>query len=162
MIDLTTPISQITSIGKQLAPKLKKLGIITAGDLLQYWPFRWEDWSKIKLIKDIEPNTNVTIKGQIELIQNKRSKWQKKLITEAIVSDGQDQVKCVWFHQPYLVKNLQPGDHLYLSGKAEAKTDGLQFIQALDFTIQLVIGQQTQYCWESDREYFLTLQIANC
>ena len=128
MINLDTQVENISPIAKKIAPKLKKLGIHTAQDLLYYFPFRHEDWSKIKLIKDIQPNTNVTIKGQIELIQNKRSQWKKRLITEAIITDETDHIKAVWFHQPYLVKNLQPGDLVYLSGKVDQKEDRLQFV----------------------------------
>ncbi len=128
MINLDTEVEAISPIAKKITPKLKKLGIHTAGDLLHYLPFRWEDWTKIKLIKDIEPNTNVTIKGQIELIQNKRSQWKKRLITEAIITDETDQIKAIWFHQPYLIQNLHPGDQLYLSGKVDQKEDGLQFV----------------------------------
>jgi len=128
MITLNTPISQITPIGKTIAPKLKKLGVNTAQDLLFYFPFRWEDWSKIKSISALEPETNATIKGQIELIQNKRSKWKKRLITEAIIADKNDHIKAIWFHQPYLIQNIKPGDHIFLSGKVTLKPDGLQFV----------------------------------
>ncbi len=128
MLTLNSKIENINGVAKRIAPKLKKLGINTVEELLTYWPFRWEDWSQIKKISHIEPNTTVTIKGQIELIQNKRSPWKKRLITEAIIADETDNIKAIWFHQPYLIKNLKVGDHLYLSGKVELKNDGLQFI----------------------------------
>lgn len=128
MLTLESKIEQINSVAKRIAPKMRKLGVETVEELLYYWPFRWEDWSQIKKIKDVEPNTTVTIKGQIELIQNKRSQWKKRLITEAIIADESDSIKAVWFHQPYLVKNLKPGDHVFLSGKAELREDGLQFV----------------------------------
>jgi ATP-dependent DNA helicase RecG len=128
MITLDSKIEIINGVAKRIAPKLKNLGVETAGQLLTYWPFRWEDWSQVKKIKDVEPNTTVTIKGQIELIQNKRSQWKKRLITEAIVSDESERIKAIWFHQPYLVKNLKQGDHLFLSGKVELGKEGLQLI----------------------------------
>ena len=128
MITLDSKIEIINSVARRIAPKLRKLGVETVEELLNYWPFRWEDWSRVKKIKDVEPKTTVTVKGQIELIQNKRSQWKKRLITEAIISDESDAIKAVWFHQPYLIKNLKQGDHVYLSGKVELKTDGLQFV----------------------------------
>ncbi len=128
MLSLHSPIEQINPIAKKIAPKLKKLGIERVEQLLTYWPFRWEDWSQVKKIADVEPNTSATIQGQIELIQNKRSQWKKRLITEAIVADESGQIKAIWFHQPYLTKNLKPGDHIFLSGKIEMREDGLQFV----------------------------------
>ncbi len=128
MLSLKSPIEQINPIAKKIASKLKKLGVETVEQLLTYWPFRWEDWSQVKKIAEVEPNTTVTVQGQIELIQNKRSQWKKRLITEAIIADESGRIKAVWFHQPYLVRNLKPGDHLFLSGKVEMREDGLQFV----------------------------------
>lgn len=128
MLSLKSPIEQINPIAKKIAPKLKKLGVETVEQLLTYWPFRWEDWSQVKKIAEVEPNTTATVQGQIELIQNKRSQWKKRLITEAIIADESGRIKAVWFHQPYLVRNLKPGDHLFLSGKVEMREDGLQFV----------------------------------
>lgn len=128
MTNLNSKIEEINGIAKRIAPKLKKLGVENVEQLLTYWPFRWEDWSQVKKIEAVEPNTTVTIKGQIELIQNKRSPWQKRLITEAIIADETEQIKAIWFHQPYLIKNLHVGDHIFLSGKVELKSDGLQFV----------------------------------
>lgn len=125
---LETPISDVTSIGKKVAPKLKKLGLVVVQDLLFYWPFRYEDWSKVKSIGDVFSGDHVTIKGTLEIIQNKRSKWKKRLVTEAIISDDSGKIRAVWFHQPYLTRNLKPGDTLYLSGKVEVGEGGLQFI----------------------------------
>ncbi len=128
MLSLNSPIEQINPIAKKIAPKLKKLGVETVEQLLTYWPFRWEDWSKVKKIAEVEANTTATVQGQIELIQNKRSQWKKRLITEAIIADDSGRIKAIWFHQFYLIKNLKPGDRVFLSGKVEAREDGLQFV----------------------------------
>jgi len=128
MITLNSKIETINGVAKRIAPKMKKLGVETVEELLSFWPFRWEDWSQVKKISEVMPNTTATINGIVELIQNKRSTWKKSLITEAIIADGSDKIKAVWFHQPYLVKNLRPGDQLFLSGKVELREDGLQFV----------------------------------
>lgn len=125
---LETPIEQITSIGRKVAPSLKKLGLETARDLILYWPFRYEDWSQIKPIKDIQPGEAITAKGTLEMIQNKRSRWQKRMVTEGIISDETGSIRAVWFHQPYLVRNLKPGDTIFLSGQVETGPSGLQFV----------------------------------
>ncbi len=128
VLSLKHKIENITAVGKRIAPGLKKLGVETAEDLLTYWPFRYEDWSKVRKIEELQGGTTATIKGQIEIIQNKRSQWKKRLVTEAIVSDETESVKAIWFHQPYLTKNLRPGDHIFLSGKVEDKNGELQFV----------------------------------
>lgn len=125
---LTTPIEQITSIGKKISPALKKLGLATAQDLLFYWPFRYEDWSRVKPISEIHAGEAISTKGTLDLIQNKRGRFAKRMVTEGIISDETGSIRAVWFHQPYLTRNLKPGDTVFLSGKVENGQSGLQFV----------------------------------
>ncbi|MFH2018430.1 MAG: ATP-dependent DNA helicase RecG, partial [bacterium] len=96
-------------------------------DLLYFFPFRYEDFSRVALIAELMDGENVTIKGKIEVLGNKRS-WKKgKMITEALVSDSSGSVRVVWFNQPYIAKVLKPGDEIYLSGKVKSDMLGPQF-----------------------------------
>ncbi len=123
---LDKKIEEIDKIGKKLAKYLKKLDISTVKDLLYYFPYRYEDWSKIKKISDIYISEPVTIKGKIEQLQNRRSYYRKKIITEAILSDETGKIKIIWFHQPYLTKVLKKGDTIYVSGTVEIGEGGWQ------------------------------------
>ena len=101
MLNLNTPITNISSVGKTIAGRLKKLGLEKVEDLLYYYPFRYDDFSKINNISQLKPNTQANIQGQVELIQNKRSPRKKMYITEALVRDPSDTIKVIWFNQPF-------------------------------------------------------------
>ncbi len=116
---LTMPVGSLKTVGKKLETTLERLGIKTAGDLLYYYPFRYEDYSRIVPIKDVQSGESVTIKGKIELIANKRSFKTKKMITEALVTDGSDSIRVAWFNQPFIAKNLTAGQSVYLSGEVK-------------------------------------------
>ncbi len=122
-MDLTTPISELNRVGKTSAKRLEYLGVKNVEDLLYYFPFRYEDYRKIVPITQLRAGELVTVCGQVELIANKRSFRSRQTITEALVSDKSGSVRVVWFNQPYIVKNIHPGDVVYLSGKV--KTDML-------------------------------------
>lgn len=113
-----TPIKDINKMAASLAPKFKKLGIKTIQDLLFYYPYRYDDYSNLQKIKDLEHGILTTIKVKIELIESRRSFRKKMLITEGLVSDETGQIKVVWFNQRYVIKILSPGNEVYLSGKA--------------------------------------------
>ncbi|MBT4120402.1 MAG: ATP-dependent DNA helicase RecG [Candidatus Magasanikbacteria bacterium] len=121
-----TPVVKLNRVGKALEKRFKHLGIETVQDLLFYFPFRYEDYSKLRNIKDLQEDEQVTIKGKIELIANKRSPRKRTMITEAIVADETEQLKVVWFGQPFITKALKQGDSVYLSGKVSNDMFGLQ------------------------------------
>ncbi|MEK7131686.1 MAG: ATP-dependent DNA helicase RecG [Patescibacteria group bacterium] len=125
-MDFNTPIDELGGVGKKTANKFEYLGVKNAEDLLYYFPFRYEDYRKIVPIAQLRAGELVTVCGQVELIANKRSFRSRKTITEALVSDKSGSVRVVWFNQPYIVKNIHPGDVVYLSGKVKTDMLGAQ------------------------------------
>ncbi|MCK5416181.1 ATP-dependent DNA helicase RecG [Candidatus Parcubacteria bacterium] len=118
MYYLTTKIEDINRVGVTTAKRLKLLNIKTIQDLLYHFPFRYEDYSQITDIKDVQIGTSVNIIGQIELIQKKRSPHKKMYIVEALILDSNDnKIKAIWFNQPFIVKNIKIGDTVSLTGK---------------------------------------------
>lgn len=47
MADMNTDVRYVRGVGESRAKALEKLGIRTLGDLLGYYPRRWEDRSQI-------------------------------------------------------------------------------------------------------------------
>jgi len=114
---LDQPIERLHRLGKTAVKLLGKLGLNTLEDLLFYFPFRYDDFTQVRTIADLKPNEVATIKVKIDLIANRRSPRQRKMITEAVVSDETGQLNVVWFNQPFLTKTLPVGSEVYLAGK---------------------------------------------
>jgi len=51
---LQTPIEKLFMVGPIYAQKLHKLGIYTVEDLLRHYPFRYEDFSTISKIAQVQ------------------------------------------------------------------------------------------------------------
>ncbi|MFH1111815.1 MAG: ATP-dependent DNA helicase RecG [Patescibacteria group bacterium] len=129
MFNLDSPLSQVPGIGPATLKKLAKLELKTCSNLLWHLPSRYDDFSNIILIKSIKVGEKVTIRGKIQLIQNRRS-WQRHLsVTEAIVSDNTGSIKCVWFNQPYLTQTLKSGQTILLAGIMKQSNYGWQIEQ---------------------------------
>ena len=125
MLTLETDIINTNRVGAATAKKLKKLGVATVRDLLFYFPFRYDDFTHLTPIEKLQAGASANVVGQIELIQNKRS-WKKRMnITEALISDGTETLKVIWFNQPFLARNLRVGDKVSLAGKVEDNYGGL-------------------------------------
>lgn len=124
MITLDTEIDKIKGVGKAISKRLNNIDIKTINDLLFYFPYKYDDLRKITPINELEIGSRANIIGQVELIQNKRSPRRRMYITETLVSDGTEQVKVIWFNQPFIGRNLKIGDKISLVGKIEEDYSG--------------------------------------
>ncbi|MFQ6610625.1 MAG: DEAD/DEAH box helicase, partial [Fidelibacterota bacterium] len=122
---LDSPVTELSRIGKILANRLKKLEIETIKDLIFYFPWRYDDFSEVIPLGQVEGGMSGSFRGKIELIAGKRSPRKKMHITEALVADDTGSIKVVWFNQPFLTKILKQGQEVTLSGKAEQDYYGL-------------------------------------
>ncbi len=127
-VALTTPIKNLSQIGPIYIKKLEKLGLKTIHDLLFYFPFRYDDFSEILPISELENKEGlaVSVRGKIIDIQNVRTKWKKMNLTEAVIEDESSCIKAIWFNQPFITRNLKAGMNVSLSGKVAYVRDGLQ------------------------------------
>ncbi len=123
-MDLNNDIKKINKIGTATAKKLNKLGIKTIYDLLFYFPFRYDIFDKVTPIKNLNPENKTCVVAQIELIQNKRSPRKKMNITEALLNDGTEKLRAVWFNQPFIARLLKVGDTVSLAGKVDMDFSG--------------------------------------
>ena len=126
MITLKTPIEELPQIGPRNVLYLHKLGIRTAGDLLFHFPFRYDDFSDFKLIKDVEVGQVVSVKGEILEVQNVRTRRRNMILTEAAIEDDSGVIRAVWFNQPFLTNSLKAGMNVSLSGKVNFAKEGIQ------------------------------------
>ena len=114
----TTKIDDLPGVGYYFRSRLKKLGVETLEDLIYHFPFRYDDFSKIEKVRDVNPDEKITIEGVVRQIKNVRLR-NGKFITNATVADESGTVEVVWFYQPYLTKSIKAGIPISLSGKAK-------------------------------------------
>ncbi len=122
---LTTPVAELHRVGKNLENKLANLRIQKVQDVLFHFPFRYEDYRSVVAIANVMPGVDLTIKGTIELIANKRSPRKRTMITEAVVRDETDVIRVIWFGQPFIGKILKVGDEVFLSGSIKEDMFGV-------------------------------------
>ncbi|MFA6973470.1 MAG: ATP-dependent DNA helicase RecG [Parcubacteria group bacterium] len=135
-----TPNTKLAAIPK-ITPKyqklLDKLGLQTVQDLLLYFPFRYDDFSKVVPISQDYVGQTVTIAGIIQKKKLARIFRRKMTIAEIVIQPastrGDDRsstrggdenntpLKAVWFNQPYILESLPEGAAVRLSGKLEFK-----------------------------------------
>lgn len=114
---LSTPVSDLKGVGCKISQAFKRAGINTVADLINWLPYRHEDFSSVSKISNLKPG-KVTILAKCESIETKQVRRGLK-ITTAVLSDGDSKVRAVWFNQPYRSAQLLT-DRLFLfSGSFE-------------------------------------------
>ncbi len=112
---LDDPIKDVKGVGAEVAKKLNILGIKTVGELIDYLPRRYDDYSNIQTISQIRPGP-VSLKVVIK--QAKGRYVRRGLhITEAVASDQTGSVRLIWFNQPYRAAGLKPDAEYFISGE---------------------------------------------
>lgn len=116
---LDTPLNDAGRIYKLFSKRLEKLGIFTFNDFLWHLPFRYDDFSLVSQIAQVQTGEAVTIHGQILSIKNIFTKYGKK-IQKAIIADDTGSIEVVWYNQPFITKYIHANDQISLSGKADS------------------------------------------
>ncbi len=121
---LQRPVGSLKGVGPDMERKLARLGLYTAGDLIEHFPRRYDDFSRIIPIRAMRPG-KVTFRGEIERVKGRYARARKLHITEAIISDGTGTVKAVWFNQSYLAQSIPTGTPVLVSGELKFKNNDL-------------------------------------
>jgi ATP-dependent DNA helicase RecG len=125
MITLKTELQRIRGLSPSFLSKLGKLGILSVRDLLFHFPVRYEDFSRIIPIADLEMRQTATVEGIVKAVSSRKS-WRRNIVVvEAMISDESGAVRAVWFNQPYLAKILRPGLRVNFAGKVASGPDGI-------------------------------------
>jgi len=114
----TTSIQYIKGVGPNRTSLLSKLGIFTIGDLLEYYPRRYEDRSQLKRINGLLDGQLESFRGKVMSIAENKPR-RGLTITKISVSDGSGVAQLVWFNQPHMKKKYQPGLEVLVSGKVK-------------------------------------------
>ncbi|MBL7750876.1 MAG: ATP-dependent DNA helicase RecG [Chitinophagaceae bacterium] len=139
---LSSPIEFLKGVGPQKGDLLKKeLGIYTFGDLLEHYPLRHIDKTKVVAIKDLVPAMEfVQVKGKLLLVDMVGDKRSKRMVAQ--LRDETDYLELTWFQGiTYIQKYLEIGKTYLVYGR-------LSFFQGKP---QIVHPEMEVYTGEGDQ-----------
>jgi len=96
---------------------LAALGVKTVQDLLDFFPFRIDDFSRVQKLKDLRPGEKVTVAGRVVSVSIVPSIRGRAL--RVGISDGTGTCYLVWYNMVYMAKQFYRGQQLVASGKVE-------------------------------------------
>jgi len=118
-IALNASLTVINGVGPKIAQTLAKMGLHTLGDLLFFFPRRYNDYSQLKPIHKLWYGEVVTVVGTIQSVTSRKVRSGKLNIVEVIIEDGTGGLRLSWFNQPWLENRLKRGASIAVSGRVE-------------------------------------------
>lgn len=115
---MTSPVEYLKGVGPQRADLLKKeLGIFTFQDILDHFPFRHIDKTRVTLISQIIPQMEyVQVTGVLAMIELAGEKKGRRLIGQ--LKDRSGHLELTWFEGlNWVQKNILPGQPYLVYGR---------------------------------------------
>lgn len=136
MTQLSSPVSEIKGVGAETTVALNEMGITTVSELLEYLPYRYEDY-RLKDLEEVEHDERVTVEGVIHSTPSvvyyakKKTRLTFKLLVDRYL------ITVVFFNQHYLKSKFELHQTVSITGKWDRNR---QTITANDFQV----GQNKQ------------------
>ena len=113
----------VKGVGPARAAMLEAKGLKVVEDLLTYAPFRYEDRSNVKSLRDLAPGEMATVLAEVRSTKVSGFRRRNLGLFEATFTDASRGVLAgKWFHGAYLADVLTPGQKVALYGKVEFDT----------------------------------------
>jgi ATP-dependent DNA helicase RecG len=116
---LDAKLTVLQGVGPSNAQSLARLGMQTLGDMLYYYPRRYDDYSELKPIKNLFYGEQVTVLGTVQTVHTRPIRGGKASIVETIINDGTGGLRLSFFNQPWMANRHKPGEMISVSGKIE-------------------------------------------
>lgn len=132
-------VREVRGIGEARAEELAALNIRTVAELLDYFPFRYEDY-RLRSISEVLDGEKITIEGEVygdpyvQMYGQRKSRMTCVILTESVL------ITTVWFNRHFMRQRLKLGQRVIVTGKwdrrrlqltvAEAEFPGARQAQA--------------------------------
>ena len=116
---LDSPVSSVKLVSPARAQILHDaMGVRTVRDLLQSYPLRYVDMSKVVTAESAQIGMQCTLAAQVYEVKLKKIR-QKLTLVEVSLVDETGLIIAACFNQPWLSESFRKGDVVTVSGKVE-------------------------------------------
>jgi len=112
-------IRQVRGVSALKEGELHAFGIFTVKDLLEYYPFRYEDY-RLRSLSEVKDGDKITVQAKIMGIPVLQRYGRKSRLTCKVMAE-QWMFTAVWFNRHFLRDQLTSGREIVLVGKWDQK-----------------------------------------
>lgn len=127
-MNLHTEVGKLKRVGPRTAELLQSRGLNTVGDLVSYYPSRYEKYVSLSAVSATTGNGEcavlLTVIGRGSTIRA-----GGRTITHFKAADATGDCRLTFFNMPYMVKNLPPGSQRVFMGVMKKSPRGLRYME---------------------------------
>ncbi len=113
-----TPVTVLHKVGGKMAEKLERLGIVSIKDMLFSYPFRYDDYTRMRTLNRLRPGEVATVVVAVQSVVKRQARGGRPYLLMT-VDDDTAVMRVVFFGQLWLQRQFRPGSQVVLSGKVE-------------------------------------------
>ena len=125
---LLTPVERLPGVGSPLARLLERLGLRTAADLLFNFPRRYEDYTELTELAQLEVGTTCSVVANVREV-DQRVTASGKHVQYVLLEQNRHFLRAIWFNLPYMEKRFQVGQVLHLRGTVKENGGRFEMLQ---------------------------------
>lgn len=114
-------VQYVKGVGPAIAAKFDRVGIRNVGDLLTFFPIRYEDRRKITPISQLKNGEMATVIANVVFSGVAFYRGLRRRVFEVVLEDESGQLKLKWFHfsMGSLEDRIKRGQRLIVCGKTK-------------------------------------------
>ena len=113
-VGLGSSVRYLHGVGERRAEALARLDVLTIGDILFFFPRRYEDRRHLTPLDELHPGETVCALAEVLSLSLPKGPAP----ASALLTDGRATVRAVWFN-PHIDRLLKPGARVALCGRVE-------------------------------------------
>lgn len=113
--DLQASVQILPGIGDAASQQLARLGIEKVIDLMWHLPTRYEDYSQLRTISELQSGEQATIIANLWEVNDRKISMNRQIV-QGILADASGTLHATWWNK-YVKKQLTPGTTMRFSGK---------------------------------------------
>ncbi len=125
------PVTVLKGIGEKSAERFHAAGIFTIGDLVEYYPVRYEIYEQPGILPDQADGQIVAVCGFLEKAPVVRRTGKTSVTTARIVLPGNElgSLQALWFNMPYLHSTLKQHRQCIFRGRLRRNGKRVSLLQ---------------------------------
>lgn len=115
---LSDSVQFVKGVGPKMKENLRRLGISTVEDLLNFFPRRYQDWTRVTKMEDAHYGEEQVLYGRILGVKEIHPRMRMSIL-RVTISDGTGSAVLTYFNQPWKKNEFAVNRHVLAFGKPE-------------------------------------------